>query len=209
MVIGKSLSIQQALRFGLDKWKENWGFLTGIYLFSLLVPAIPQAIIYNLSSDATFSRIILLFIHYILMIITSMGMVYITLRVARGLIVTFSDFFAPIQKFTPFLMGWMLYGLAIFVGFLFFIIPGIIFMTMFSLWGYFVIDREVSGWDSLQESKKAVYGVKWRIFGLVCISLLINLVGLLIFGIGLLFTVPITMLAWAFTYLQLTEEVVI
>lgn len=203
----KSFSVKQAISFGWDLWKKNWLLLSGIYLFSLILPGSAQLLIYLLPQNADIARFILSIIHYILLVIANMGMITIALKVAKGNETKFTDFFSTLNLFPSYLWGWILYGIAVVVGLILLIIPGIIFAVMFSLWAYFIIDRSATGYQSLVLSKDAVYGVKWDLLLLFVISFFLNLFGLLLLGIGLLVTAPITILAWTYAYLTLTQEV--
>lgn len=207
MIDYAKFSIGDAFRFGWRLWKEHWPLLLSAVVISFLLPALPQFLQWALPTDTGFAYFALQVVHFILFVIAQMGIINITLRVAQGLPTSINDFFSTVHLFPSYLWGWILFYLAFFFGLLLFIVPGIIFALKFCLWPYYVLDRNFGGVDSLKASNRAVYGSKWDLllFGLG--TFLLNLLGLLLFGVGLLVTVPVTLLAWAYVYLHLSPQV--
>lgn len=77
---------------------------------------------------------------------------------------------------------------AIWVGFLFGIIPGIVISVAWSFATVLFVDKDMSALDSLRESNRLTYGNKWRIFGaefliVLCLQIVVGIVQL-IFNIG-------------------------
>jgi uncharacterized membrane protein len=77
---------------------------------------------------------------------------------------------------------------AIFVGFLFGIIPGLVISVAWSFAAVLFVDKDMSALDSLRESNRLTYGNKWRIFGAefllaFCLEIVVGIVQWL-FGIG-------------------------
>ena len=77
---------------------------------------------------------------------------------------------------------------AIWVGFLFMIIPGIVIAVAWSFATVLFVDKNMSALEALRESNKITYGNKWRIFGAefivaICIEIAAAIISA-IFGIG-------------------------
>jgi uncharacterized membrane protein len=94
----------------------------------------------------------------------------------------------------------LLLGLAVGVGLLLLIVPGIILALMFMFSTLIVIDRELGPLDAMTESNRVTHGYKWNLLGLVPILFLINLLGILAFVVGLLVSIPVTALAFMHAY---------
>ncbi len=60
--------------------------------------------------------------------------------------------------------------------------------------------------ETLRRSAEITRGHRWQLFGLAIVLALINFVGLLACGVGLLFTSGITIIAWAYTYRRLSGQ---
>lgn len=99
------------------------------------------------------------------------------------------DFFVPLMLYT--LISGILGSLA----FLAFIIPGIYLFVGWSFAIPFIIFGNMEFWDSMEYSRKIITKKWWNIFGLLLLLFLINMAGVLVFFVGLLFTVPITFCA--------------
>jgi len=76
----------------------------------------------------------------------------------------------------------------------------------FSLWFYFVIDKGLGPINALRASSRATMGAKRQLFVFGILCGLINLLGLLCFGIGMFATLPTVMVAMAVVYRQLSAQ---
>jgi len=70
---------------------------------------------------------------------------------------------------------------------------------------YLVIDRGLGPIESMKESWRVTKGNKWQLFLLFLALIGINLLGVAALVVGLLVSVPITMLAAAHAYRTLTS----
>jgi uncharacterized membrane protein len=104
------------------------------------------------------------------------------------------------RPFWKFLGTSILLALAVAIGFVLLIVPGIIFGLMFMFATFIVIERELGPIDSLSESHRLTRGYKWQLFGLVLLLLLINLLGLLALIVGILVSIPVSTLAFVHAY---------
>jgi uncharacterized membrane protein len=93
-----------------------------------------------------------------------------------------------------------LLALAVAVGFVLLIVPGIIFGLMFMFATFIVIERELGPIDALSESHRLTRGYKWPLFGFVLLLLLVNVLGLLALIVGLLVSIPVSTLAFVHAY---------
>lgn len=205
-MVQKGFSIGEVLKFGWEEWKKNWALFLGIALFAFMVPLIPQALMMTLSEDAVFSQFLLGIIHFILTVISHMGLLTVALKAARQESFTFGDFFSKIHLFPSYLLGKILYILSVALGLILLIVPGIIIALKFNLWPFYVLDHSSSAIDALKASNETVYGSKWDLFLFGIAVLIINALGLLAFGVGFLITWPVSLIAWSKVYLKLTEN---
>ena len=97
------------------------------------------------------------------------------------------------------------YGLAIIGGILLLVVPGIIFAVALGMYPYFILDKKMGPMESLKASRVLTKGARWQLFVFGCVSLLLNLGGLLCLIVGLLWTIPATMIAMAYVYDQLSK----
>ena len=71
---------------------------------------------------------------------------------------------------------------------------------MFMFATFIVIDRELGPIEAMKESKRLAHGHKWALLGFVLVLALINLLGVLALGVGLLVSIPVSSLAFVHTY---------
>ncbi|AZS52011.1 DUF975 family protein [Entomomonas moraniae] len=92
-------------------------------------------------------------------------------------------------------------------GFLLFIIPGIYLSIGYCLMQWIIIDHpEVSPWQALEISRKIVTKHWFKFFGLYFILTIILIISVIPLGIGLIWTLPLTILAPGVVYQIIFEK---
>ena len=81
-----------------------------------------------------------------------------------------------IKRFWPFMLTSIILVLIVISGYILFIIPGIIFGVWYFAAGYISATKDVSPFTALDESKKAVTGRGWTVFGYFLIYLFVALI---------------------------------
>jgi hypothetical protein len=102
---------------------------------------------------------------------------------------------APIRFFT-YLGLTIVIGLAEFVGFVLFVIPGIMIQMRWFLAGNFVLARDMGVGQALEASRDATDGHRWAIFGALFLTGLIALIPLLFVVIAAGGVIAYTKLPW-------------
>ena len=138
-------------------------------------------------------------------LVVSIGAIRISLRLHDGGSASVRDLFAvdgPL--FWRYLWASILYSLIVAVGLVLLIIPGVILSVRCVFYGYFVVERNARPLEALAQSAAATRGA-WgtvSLFGLAIV--LLNILGALLLGVGLLVTAPVSALAAAWVYRRLT-----
>lgn len=112
------------------------------------------------------------------------------------------DFFDGFANFIPALVASLLIFVFVMAGLILLVIPGLVIMAMYMFTFHFMIDRGMDFWDAMEASRKLVSG---DYLGFVLFTLflgVINLLGLMLLGVGVLFTIPITGFAVTAAYLD-------
>ncbi len=112
------------------------------------------------------------------------------------------------QGYGPFIGATILFYIGAVIGFLLLIVPGIIFVATFGFYGFVIAERgdDVGVIESLQRSGNITRGHRWSLFGMAIVLFLVNIVGLLACGVGVIFTAGITLIAWSYLYRSLSGE---
>ncbi len=138
----------------------------------------------------------------------SLGIVRMALALVNGQPIEAGMAVPSGPMIVPYAITGVLVGLAIGIGFVLCIIPGII-AAVFLIFSHFaVLDENLQAGDAIKRSIDLVKPQFGGVFGFMVVAFLINLVGLILCGIGLLVSWPVTIVAGAYVYKGLKGETV-
>ena len=112
----------------------------------------------------------------------------------------FQDFFTGFKFFVPLLLVSVVSGLLIVVGLIFLILPGIFLMVCYLFPTFIVIDQRLDFWPAMELSRKTVQKQWFGYLVFLLLLILVNLVGALLLGVGLLVSIPVSACAVAAAY---------
>lgn len=138
-------------------------------------------------------------------IILEMGILLITLELYDQKKPRYKDILIPKGYLFRYLIAKIVYGLIVVAGLILLIVPGIIWSLKYAFVRYFIVDKGLSIKEAFSESSRITSGSKWNIFWLGILLAIINILGALAFGVGLLLSIPITIMAYAYVYRKLLE----
>jgi uncharacterized membrane protein len=122
----------------------------------------------------------------------------------------------------PLIVTGILYGLSIAVGLILLIVPGLLFLTWFSLYAPAIVVEKRGVFDAFTRSRELVRGNGWRVFGVIVVAFILqsviqNLLSqiginadslalrLILSVVGGVITAPIMGLAVSVVYFQLRD----
>lgn len=137
----------------------------------------------------------------------TVGISKFSLNLVRGKEISINDLFSNFDIYLKTLGLYILSGICIFIGTLFFVIPGVIIAIMFSQ-AYYILseDKEKSITQCLRESSELIRGYKWDYFVLELSFIGWWIVSILTLGIGSLWVVPYQGITETNFYLELKEH---
>jgi uncharacterized membrane protein len=119
------------------------------------------------------------------------GYVLYLMRLSDSKVSDFSLLFVGFNRFVNTLVAGLLYSLAVGIGMVLFIFPGLIMLCGLSMTMYIMIDDpNVSGVDAIQQSWNMMKGYKWQFFCLQLRFIGWGLLSIITFGIGFLWLYP-------------------
>lgn len=128
------------------------------------------------------------------------GFYIVAFQIARNRPTAFGDFFKGFNRALPVLLLSIVSSLLIAIGFVLLILPGIYLAVSYMLSLPLLLDKNLDFWPAMETSRKLV-GKKWfSFFGFSIVLTLINILGALLLGLGLLFTIPWTFCSLAAAY---------
>jgi len=132
------------------------------------------------------------------------GLIRISLGVARGRTPTFGELFGGGDRFVPVLVALFLLCIGVFLGLVLLVVPGVILALGLSLANYFIVDQEMGPIDALQESWRATDGQKAKLFALGFVAAFIILGAAAFCCLPVLAAIPLVQLAFTVVYLRIT-----
>jgi uncharacterized membrane protein len=208
-----ALPIGDCIKFGWETFKKRPWILIGALLLVGLVYAIPgiltphpEVVEGQPPPPPTTLGIVMGLVSFVVSILASLGLTSFSLRAHDNIeTVTIGDLWNP-DPVWRYLGAYLLILLIVIVGFILLVIPGIIASLGLSFATYLVIDRGMQPVASIKESWRITKGNKWRIFLLGLALTGVNILGALALVIGLLVSVPITLLAVVHAYRYLLAQ---
>ncbi|MBY4215281.1 hypothetical protein HQO42_28280 [Rhodococcus fascians] len=190
------LSVGTAIGYGFEKFKQNALVWVGI----VLVAAIIQVVLnFVLSSNSFFLSLIFSIIIGVVSLLIQAALVRGALHELDGVKPAFGTFF-QFGNVAAVVIAGILVGVASGIGYILLVIPGIV-ITFFTWWTFqFVIDRGDEPIPAIKASAQAIASNGGTIFVLALALVGINIVGGLLLGIGLLVSIPITIIAGTYAY---------
>ncbi|MDX8339569.1 hypothetical protein SLH46_10270 [Draconibacterium sp. IB214405] len=93
------------------------------------------------------------------------------------------------------------------IGFFMLIIPGIIVACRLAFVPYLVMDKELDAMKAIEKSWQMTRGHGWTIFGMAILSFFIAIAGLIVFFVGIIFSIMWIHAAFATLYASVAGEV--
>ncbi len=108
--------------------------------------------------------------------------------------------FSQYHKTFPLFAVILVSGILINIGSYLLIIPGIYLAIAYALSAPLVAEKDLSFWRAMETSRKAITHKWFTMFGIVFVLLVLNMIAMLPFGIGLIWTIPMSFIAIGITY---------
>jgi uncharacterized membrane protein len=190
---GYSVDIGKYLGEGWEIFKKNIGGFIGftaiIFLVSALAAILPEKArpLGNIASAVLAGPL-------------NAGMFIVAFKLIKQRSTTFSDFFLGFNNFLQFFIANLLMGILVILASFVFVLPGIYLGVAYSFTTALIVDRKFDFWEAMETSRKVITKRWFSFFGFVLVLALINIVGFLLLGVGVLVTAPLTMCAIAAAY---------
>jgi len=212
-LVNEQMSVGNFLNFSIENAKKSWLKFLGLMIIAalafVLCGALSMALMALGSGDEVIGFILGAFgtiASIAVMTTIAFGFQKNILNVCRGRPVDLGEFFrVKPMVIVNFIVGTAIVGVAVMVGLILFVVPGIILAYMMLLTPYLIIDREMGPIEAIKESCRLTKGHKMDMFfGIFVGGLVANALSVLI--ITVVFTVPMMCFLWVYPYLQLTGQ---
>lgn len=205
----KKFSIQESLLFGWEILKNNFWFIFWLEIIMLGLNAVPNVADYLFKGKTGMETPLLAIaaIFFVLQLIANLGMIKIFIglhdkKESRNI----ADLLSGVNYFFKYVLAAIVYGLIVLAGFILLIVPGIIWSIKYQFFIYFILDKNMAPMEALRMSAKITDGQKMDLFLFSCAAMVVNLIGFLALGIGLVATIPMTSMAVVHIFRKLSAD---
>ena len=205
---GAAFSVRNALRFGWRAVKRDPVLvIVGMFIIPICIQMVFEVFNGVVPEDKWPITAFLAAVAFFLELAVTLGIAGICLKICDGKAAGFTDLHAHLPLTLTYLVSSILFGLLCLGGFIFFIVPGILLSLWLQFYGFVIVDEKAGPVAALKKSYAVARGRLWRIFTFSCLLGIYNILGLLLCGLGLLITVPVSFIAWAYLYRSLQGRV--
>lgn len=200
----QALSVGECLRFGWETFKKRPWFFIGVVLAVFIVSGILTSLAEENPRDffAILVSLAILVIH----ILIEMGLVSFALKAHDDVEHTgFENLWHP-HSFWKYVGTKILTGIIVIIGLILLIVPGIIAALALLFATYLVVDRNLGPIEAMKESARMTKGHRWNLFLLMLALLGINILGAIALLVGLLISIPVSLLAIAHAFRKLAGK---
>jgi uncharacterized membrane protein len=198
-----SIPKSEAVRFGWATFTKHAFFLVGVYVVVAAITVILQHAS-DMESIEGLPKLLVKVASFFAGCVLELGLIAIALEFRDGRMPEFGDLFNRVPLVFKYAAASILYSVLIVIGLFLFIVPGIYLAIRLLFFGYFIVDRGAGPIESFELSSELTSGVKLELFLFVVLLILVNVLGLLCLGVGVLASMPVSALAmaWVFRYLE-------
>ena len=129
-----------------------------------------------------------------------MGLAMIAIKRSADAPVKASMVFGYFSKMLPLFATTILMYIMMLIGFVLLVIPGIYLMVAYYMAMPLVVEKGMSPWQALETSRKTITHRWFSVFGLFFILVIIVTISMIPLGIGLIWSMPMMMLAYGILY---------
>jgi uncharacterized membrane protein len=200
-----TLSIGDAISYG---WRGFWKNIAPLIVGTIALVVVHVVFgILSVIFDSVVLQIIIRLIGYVVSLLVVLGLLRMALQVTAGESPDTNNL-TNTNAWGTYIGASIIFAIVSSIGFALCIIPGIIVYVFWGFYGFVIADRGegVGVGEAFSRSVEITAGNRWQLFGLGILLVLINFVGALLCGVGLLFTYGITAVTGAYAYRTLSGQ---
>jgi uncharacterized membrane protein len=197
--MSNGVEIKRALEFGWKTFRENALF----FIVLMAAIGIPMALLNIMTRGLPWFSVSAMFLRgvcWVLRVVAVMAVILVSLSYRDKGSFDYRSVGALQPLFVPYLLGTLLYSLLVGVGMVLLIAPGVYVLVKYQFTPYLLVDRGMQPVEALREAGELAKGAWLDLFLLMLAIAGINFLGAIFFGIGLLVTIPVTILAHSWVY---------
>lgn len=194
---------KEAFSYGWSTTKKYFWFFVQVLVIVVVISGILSMLgNYYTARNGGLGALFML-LSYVINFFLAVGVTMIALNVFDQKPATLKMLYADPAVVWRYFLATVLYMLIILGGTILLIVPGIIWAIKYSQYKYIVIEKNIGPWEALKLSGRITKGSRWNIFFFFVLVGLLNVLGAIVLGVGLLVTIPVSMMASVWVYRKL------
>lgn len=206
----RNIEVIPLFKYSFHQFKQYTSFTIGIMSTYFVLAIIPQVyIMLSTPEEPTTKLQIFSTLLIVVQTFMTLGFIKIMLRLVDDQYAEVKDLFNSFRPFLSYFAAYFIYIIAVAIGLMLFVIPGIYIAIRFMFYPYYLLTGTSTSFLALRQSFELTRGLEWDIFRFGFTALALNIIGSFLFGIGLIITYPLTTMATAalFQSLQSSSDV--
>lgn len=203
----RTIDFISLFKFSFHQYRKYASFVLGVMVTYFILGIIPQIyfVLRAPENPTTQTQIISVILTFVQLFI-GLGFIKTMLLLIDDKPVEVADLFNNFRGFFSYALAYFLYIIAVMIGLFLFIIPGIFILIRFQFYPYFILENGDSSFAALKKSffLSQNLTLELLLYGIAVVAL--NFAGVLLFGIGFLFTYPLTTMATAVIFKGLVQK---
>lgn len=201
------INIRALFKYSWMIFQRYASFIIGISFTYFALGLLPQIYIYffhpeNPTAQSRIVYIVALLVRLVLLL----GFTKIMLYLIDDRQTHVSDMINNGRILISYITAWFLYSIAVAIGLFLFIIPGIYLAVRLQFYPYYIIEYGDPSYKAIQKSWQATGDFILELFVFGVCFVVVNFIGALCLGFGMIFTYPITMMAQAVLFQSLESD---
>lgn len=201
------IDIPELYKYSFQQFKKYASFIIGITITYYVLGVVPQIYYVLLAPEnPTGGDQLLSFLLTLVQLYLGVGFIKIMLLLVQDKLADVADLFNNIRIFLSYFVSTFLYGIAVLIGLFLLIAPGVYLAVRLLFYPYFVIENGDNSFTALYKSFDITRDLTLELFLFGITVLLLNILGAFLFGVGVIFTYPLTTMATAVVYRSLISK---
>lgn len=197
---GETFSIGEAISVGWKSVTGSLGFWIAVTAIFIAVGVAPDLLADRMGEAA---GLLVFIVGVVLYVLVMVGFVDLSLKAVDDRPLAIGNLFSRADRLVPYLLASILWVLGVAVGTVLLVIPGIIVFVMWYFYDWEVVGEGAGPVEALGRSFALTKGHRVQVFLFVLALVGVNLLGLLALLVGILVTIPLSMIASAHVYRRL------
>ena len=202
----KTFSIRAAIKHGWQVVTEDLGLYIAMVAIPILVTVVFSIVQGILEKRVPVLPAMLGLAGTLMTLLFQLGQIKMVLKTEENLKPEVSDLFSGGPLYLNSLKATALFLLRLIAGFVLLVVPAVIWALRYQFYNYAMVDKNLSARDSMRESARITEGAKWKLLELTLVLIALNIAGALCLLVGLLVTMPVSMIAMGHVYRELQGQ---